>query len=110
MLSENSFPYLYLISLNVEHVYFNFYYMHWRNQVVDIEEMAWAPRYGLKGMIDASLRTTISSSAGVDLYEKVMPLEFKTGKQTVGQVYTFLSLLGTLPSLIFLCHHRCYIF
>ena len=59
--------------------------MRWIIQVIDIEEMAWAPRYGLKGMIDASVRIIISSSSG-DSYEKIMPLEFKTGKGTTGQV------------------------
>ncbi|KAK2968501.1 hypothetical protein RJ640_027551 [Escallonia rubra] len=29
------------------------------SEVVDIEEMAWAPKYGLKGMIDASLRVQL---------------------------------------------------
>ncbi|KAL2892648.1 DNA replication ATP-dependent helicase/nuclease DNA2 [Bienertia sinuspersici] len=52
--------------------------------VVDIEEMAWAPRYGLKGMIDASLRVQILSNSK-ETSEKIMPLEFKTGKATSGQ-------------------------
>ncbi|GAB4838922.1 hypothetical protein Ancab_028454 [Ancistrocladus abbreviatus] len=47
--------------------------------VVDIEEMAWAPKYGLKGMIDASVHVRIQSD-GEQANEKVMPLEFKTGK------------------------------
>ncbi|GAB4862029.1 hypothetical protein Ancab_037283 [Ancistrocladus abbreviatus] len=47
--------------------------------VVDIEEMAWAPKYGLKGMIDASVRVRIQYD-GEQANEKVMPLEFKTGK------------------------------
>ncbi|KAK3035488.1 hypothetical protein RJ639_034458 [Escallonia herrerae] len=33
------------------------------SEVVDIEEMAWAPKYGLKGMIDASLRVQVDSNA-----------------------------------------------
>lgn len=53
-------------------------------QVVDIEEVAWAPKYGLKGIIDASLRVKFESSAGEN-FEKIMPLEFKTGKATTGQ-------------------------
>ncbi|XP_010275324.1 PREDICTED: DNA replication ATP-dependent helicase/nuclease DNA2 [Nelumbo nucifera] len=53
-------------------------------EVIDIEEMAWAPRYGLKGMIDASIRVRVDSNInGAD--EKIMPLEFKTGKGTSGQ-------------------------
>lgn len=46
--------------------------------------MAWAPKYGLKGMIDASIRVKITSTAN-EVYEKIMPFEFKTGKGTSGQ-------------------------
>lgn len=54
-------------------------------QVIDIEEMSWAPNYGLKGMIDASVRVTVESgSAGT--IDKIMPLEFKSGKAN-GQVH-----------------------
>jgi DNA replication ATP-dependent helicase Dna2 len=52
---------------------------------MDIEEMAWAPRYGLKGIIDASVRSRVDSCNG-DSYDRIMPLEFKTGKGTSGQV------------------------
>uniref|UniRef100_J3M0U5 DNA replication ATP-dependent helicase/nuclease n=1 Tax=Oryza brachyantha TaxID=4533 RepID=J3M0U5_ORYBR len=51
-------------------------------EVMDIEEMAWAPRYGLKGIIDASVRTRVSCNGSS--YDRVMPLEFKTGKGTSG--------------------------
>ncbi|XP_047338486.1 DNA replication ATP-dependent helicase/nuclease JHS1 isoform X2 [Impatiens glandulifera] len=54
------------------------------SEVVDIEEMAWAPKYGLKGMIDASIRVMVKTDKnGVN--EKIMPLELKTGKATTGQ-------------------------
>ncbi|KAL6651284.1 hypothetical protein ACP70R_010209 [Stipagrostis hirtigluma subsp. patula] len=52
-------------------------------EVMDIEEMAWAPRYGLKGIIDASIRSRVDSCNGGS--ERIMPLEFKTGKGTSGQ-------------------------
>ncbi|KAK1273977.1 hypothetical protein QJS04_geneDACA012087 [Acorus gramineus] len=52
-------------------------------EVIDIEEMAWAPRYGLKGMIDASVRVHMVNVDGSS--EKIMPLEFKSGKGTSGQ-------------------------
>ncbi|GAB2270869.1 DNA replication ATP-dependent helicase/nuclease jhs1, variant 2 [Dionaea muscipula] len=42
------------------------------------------PRYGLKGMIDASLHVRIQSD-GEEATEKIVPLEFKTGKGTNGQ-------------------------
>lgn len=51
--------------------------------------MAWAPKYGLKGMIDASvLVKVVSDTNGPN--EKIMPLEFKTGKATSGQVSLWL--------------------
>ncbi|CAN1834714.1 DNA replication ATP-dependent helicase/nuclease JHS1 [Linum perenne] len=50
-----------------------------KSKVVDIEEMAWSKKYGLKGNIDASLRVTVESTAK-ERDEKIMPLEFKTGK------------------------------
>ncbi|KAL8500568.1 hypothetical protein ACS0TY_020227 [Phlomoides rotata] len=54
------------------------------SEVIDIEEMAWAPKYGLKGMIDASVRVRTNINAA-DSSEMIMPLEFKTGKGTSGQ-------------------------
>ncbi|PON87540.1 hypothetical protein TorRG33x02_167180 [Trema orientale] len=54
------------------------------SEVFDIEEMAWAPKYGLKGMIDASIRVGIGSNK-YEKNEKVMPLEFKSGKAPNGQ-------------------------
>ncbi|KAF8030733.1 hypothetical protein BT93_D0041 [Corymbia citriodora subsp. variegata] len=54
------------------------------SEVTDIEEMSWAPKYGLKGMIDASVRIKVeSNSSGV--VEKIVPLEFKSGKGPNGQ-------------------------
>ncbi|KAK2413784.1 DNA replication helicase [Trifolium repens] len=54
------------------------------SEVIDIEEMAWAPKYGLKGMIDASVRVKVQSRKD-KLEEKIMPLEFKTGKSPSSQ-------------------------
>ncbi|KAL4378954.1 hypothetical protein GQ457_02G021680 [Hibiscus cannabinus] len=53
-------------------------------EVIDIEELAWAPKYGLKGMIDVSVRVKFESG-GKEGDEKIMPLEFKTGKMPNGQ-------------------------
>lgn len=47
--------------------------------------MAWAPKYGLKGMTDASVRVKVGMNNG-EANEKVMPLEFKSGKMPNGQV------------------------
>lgn len=46
--------------------------------------MAWAPKYGLKGMIDASVRVKVQSNPH-EAIEKIVPVEFKTGKATSGQ-------------------------
>ncbi|CAA0842768.1 DNA replication helicase- putative [Striga hermonthica] len=54
------------------------------SEVIDIEEMAWAPKYGLKGMVDASVRVRSITTSG-QVSEIIMPLEFKTGKGTSGQ-------------------------
>ncbi|CAJ2669775.1 unnamed protein product [Trifolium pratense] len=54
------------------------------SEVIDIEEMAWAPKYGLKGMIDASVRVKVQSRKDKP-EEKIMPLEFKTGKSPSSQ-------------------------
>ncbi|GMY22919.1 DNA replication ATP-dependent helicase/nuclease JHS1 isoform X2 [Fagus crenata] len=51
-------------------------------KVIDIEEMAWAPKYGLKGMIDASVRVNVKSKKN-EAQQKIMPLEFKTGKSSM---------------------------
>lgn len=47
--------------------------------------MSWAPKYGLKGMIDASVRVIVESDMNT-VHEKIMPLEFKSGKAPSGQV------------------------
>lgn len=47
--------------------------------------MSWAPKYGLKGMIDASVRVIVESDMNTG-NEKIMPLEFKSGKAPSGQV------------------------
>ncbi|KAJ3680646.1 hypothetical protein LUZ60_016924 [Juncus effusus] len=59
------------------------------NEILDIEEMAWAPRYGLKGVIDASVKIRIKSNKNNEKSShEIIPLEFKTGKSTTGQSAT----------------------
>jgi hypothetical protein len=53
-------------------------------QVVDIEERVWSPRYGLKGMIDVSMRVATSGQGNSG--SALMPFELKTGKKTTGYV------------------------
>lgn len=54
--------------------------------------MAWAPKYGLKGMIDASVRVKVQSRKD-EPEEKIMPVEFKTGKPPNGQAMFWSSFL-----------------
>lgn len=54
--------------------------------------MAWAPKYGLKGMIDASVRVKVESNKN-ESHEMVMPLEFKSGKIPNGQARIISSLV-----------------
>ncbi|KVI08001.1 Dna2 [Cynara cardunculus var. scolymus] len=51
--------------------------------IIDIE-VAWAPKYGLKGVIDASVHVKVTSKAN-GTNDFIMPLEFKTGKATDGK-------------------------
>lgn len=50
------------------------------NKLLDVEEHVWAPAYGLKGNIDATIQMVMKDSTG----EKTLavPLEVKTGKNT----------------------------
>lgn len=50
--------------------------------------MAWAPKYGLKGMIDASVGVKVAANKN-ESDVKVMPLEFKTGKVPKDQARLF---------------------
>lgn len=54
--------------------------------------MAWAPKYGLKGMIDASVRVKVQSRKD-EPEERIMPVEFKTGKSPNSQARFWSSLL-----------------
>lgn len=62
--------------------------------------MAWAPRYGLKGIIDASIRSRVSCNGSS--YDRVMPLEFKTGKGTSGQVSICSWIVDPLEDILYL--------
>ena len=67
-------------------------------RVVDIEEAVWSPSWGLKGLVDASVE--VSSSADQYARKVHMPLEVKTGKDSMGnlshraQVMLYCLLLG----------------
>jgi DNA replication ATP-dependent helicase Dna2 len=52
-------------------------------QVIDIEEMIYSPKFGLKGMVDASLLVKFDNLGLSE--QRILPLEFKSGKLTTGQ-------------------------
>lgn len=71
--------------------------------------MAWAPKYGLKGMIDASVRVKVEANKN-ESDVKVMPLEFKTGKVPKDQARLF-SLLKLSYRILYLSdvYHTIYL-
>lgn len=62
--------------------------------------MAWAPKYGLKGMIDASVQVKVEINNEVT--DVIVPLEFKTGKGTSGQASFILILIFCFAKEIYL--------
>lgn len=71
-------------------------------EVVDIEENIWAPRYGLKGQIDATLRVEVISRAGGPSSSHLVPFEYKSGKDYAlghrGQLLLYLVLTVSTTS------------
>nr|CAB3238414.1 DNA replication ATP-dependent helicase/nuclease DNA2 [Phallusia mammillata] len=52
------------------------------NEIKDIEENVWSPRYGLKGKIDVTGEFTIREIGGKIQKKSIIPLELKTGKDS----------------------------
>ena len=50
------------------------------NKLLDVEEKIWSPKYGLKGMIDATVEVTMQD--GNDENRLTVPLELKTGRNS----------------------------
>lgn len=48
------------------------------NKLLDVEEKIWSPKYGLKGMIDATVQVTMQD--GNDEKRLTVPFEVKTGR------------------------------
>ena len=48
------------------------------SKLLDVEEKIWSPKYGLKGMIDATVQITLQTET--DAKRLTVPLEVKTGK------------------------------
>ena len=50
------------------------------NKLLDVEEKIWSPKYGLKGMVDATVQVTMQD--GKDARTLTVPFEVKTGKNS----------------------------
>ena len=48
------------------------------SKLLDVEENIWSPKFGLKGMIDATVQITLQNE--MDDKRLTVPLEVKTGK------------------------------
>ncbi len=61
----------------------------------DIEEEMWSPRYGIKGIVDASVEATIQegSSRGAS---QTLPFEIKTGRAVAAADHQAQTILYTL--------------
>lgn len=64
----------------------------------DIEEDIWAPKYGLKGKIDATVQVVIDAKNAVARHREfhTMPLEIKTGHQFAAMEHRAQTILYTL--------------
>ncbi|KAI6145369.1 Dna2-domain-containing protein [Pisolithus tinctorius] len=75
------------------------------NEILDVEEDIWSPKYGLKGKLDASVQAVIAEittekhakNAPV-LSSHPMPLEIKTGRSIAGMEHRAQTMLYTLLS------------
>lgn len=50
------------------------------NKLLEVEEKIWSPKYGLKGMIDATVQIALRDNQGERTL--TVPLEVKTGKNS----------------------------
>jgi DNA replication ATP-dependent helicase Dna2 len=66
------------------------------NKLLDIEEHIWAPSYGLKGNIDATVQAIVIERDGKDRKTLAMPLELKTGRNTQATAHRAQTMLYTL--------------
>lgn len=65
------------------------------DRVLDIEEHVWSPAYGLKGMIDASVRAQIYNARGATK-TLTLPFELKTGRTSSVMAHRAQTILYTL--------------
>ena len=70
------------------------------DQIADIEENVWSPRFGLKGKVDATLRLRLQDHTGAVRAGR-MPFELKTGRVSAAgvvghraQVILYMLMLG----------------
>ncbi|KAI6101441.1 Dna2-domain-containing protein [Pisolithus croceorrhizus] len=75
------------------------------NEILDVEEDIWSPKYGLKGKLDASVQVVITETTTVQHAKKApvlsshtMPFEIKTGRSIAGMEHRAQTMLYTLLS------------
>ncbi|KAI5995328.1 Dna2-domain-containing protein [Pisolithus orientalis] len=75
------------------------------NEILDVEEDIWSPKYGLKGKLDASIQAVIAEITTEKHAKKApvlsshpMPLEIKTGRSIAGMEHRAQTMLYTLLS------------
>lgn len=75
------------------------------NEILDVEEDIWSPKYGLKGKLDASVQAVIAEITTEKHAKKApvlsshpMPLEIKTGRSIAGMEHRAQTMLYTLLS------------
>ncbi|KAI6019257.1 Dna2-domain-containing protein [Pisolithus microcarpus] len=73
------------------------------NEILDVEEDIWSPKYGLKGKLDASVQAVITETTTVGNTKKApvlsshtMPFEIKTGRSIAGMEHRAQTMLYTL--------------
>ncbi|KAI6100620.1 Dna2-domain-containing protein [Pisolithus sp. B1] len=75
------------------------------NEILDVEEDIWSPKYGLKGKLDASVQVVITETTTAQHAKKAsvlsshtMPFEIKTGRSIAGMEHRAQTMLYTLLS------------
>ncbi|KAI6043523.1 Dna2-domain-containing protein [Pisolithus marmoratus] len=75
------------------------------NEILDVEEDIWSPKYGLKGKLDASVQAVIAETTTGKHAKKTpvlsshtMPFEIKTGRSIAGMEHRAQTMLYTLLS------------
>lgn len=63
-------------------------------EVLDVEEHVWSPRFGLKGNVDLTIKTAFNFE-GQEV-SRIAPFEFKTGRNNATVAHSVQTALYTL--------------